>query len=96
MFYAENIHYRADTVTERKWQRSLGVLIAGTLVRFETRAERNAWVDDDNGPLTIIRNPLTRKEAATLYRGAFHCSNWDVPQWISRKDGEPEAFVGRL
>ena len=102
MFYAEYTLNGVGTLTERKWQRSLGVTQStGILVRFATRAERNAWVDDDNWdgnyhPVDLRRGPLTRKEAATLYHGAFHVSNWDTPQWISRKDGEPEAFVGRL
>jgi len=92
MFYAENTHSGVGTVTERN-----GIIQSvGKLVRFETRAERDAWVDADEWDGNYHRAAITRKEATQLFHGAFHVSEWEKPVWCSWKDGEPEEFTGRF
>ena len=84
MFYAESNRYGNDTMTEDNSGRMVS---AGNLMRFETRADRAAWIE--SGDENKVQE-ITRSDARRYHPGCFS----EYAEWVRWDENDPEVFVG--
>ena len=90
MFYAEFNRYGTGAITEFNGR----VQSAGNLLRFKTRADRSAWVDEDVWDGNYHRESITRSHASAYHSGAFHAqAAWDEFNTYSTSP-IAEQFIG--
>ena len=94
MFYAENNRYGIGSMTViRRHGREITVS-AGTLYRFKTRQDRDAWVEDPGG--WPRRQALAAAEARKGHAtGDLARAIWDYPFTLDGgyDDSGPEVFI---